>query len=213
LFTSAADPQTAARLADELADTDPHGWILAWLNDVKMNIAIASGDTETAIALARSGAGAAAHWSMVVLYTEQGAAPTIEALDTFHAGSDDVFPYARSVAAVLHDALGDPSRANTEMEIALRTARSTTLPLPRRWALTALADLRLRRGEPDDAADAFAAADAIPGLRIPVETALFSHVRAQLATAGGAATDAGQVPGTTDVDSVLNGAIHSLAHA
>ena len=178
-----------------------------------MNIAIASGDAETAIALARSGEGLAAHWSMSVLYVEHGAVSTIEALDAFHAGSDDVFPYARSVAAVLHDALGDPSRADTEMEIALRAARSTALPLPRRWALTALAELQRQRGEPDEAANTLATVDAIPGLRLPVETALFSYVRAHLATAGGAATDAGRVPGTIDVDSVLDGAIHSLAHA
>jgi predicted ATPase/class 3 adenylate cyclase len=211
LFTSAADPQTATQLADELADTDPDGWLLGLLNDVKMNIALASDDAAAATALARAGVGT--HWSMVVLYIEQGVASTIEALDAFHAGSDDVFPYARSVAAVLHDALGDPSRADTEMEIALRAARSTALPLPRRWALTALAELQRQRGEPDEAANTLATVDVIPGLRLPVETALFAYVRAHLATAGGAATDAGRVPGTIDVDSVLDGAIHSLAHA
>ncbi len=99
------------------------------------------------------------------------------------------------------------------MEIALRAARSTALPLPRRWALTALAELQRRRGKPDEAANTLATVDAIPGLRLPVETALFSYVRAQLATAGGAATDAGRVPGTIDADSVLDGAIRSLAHA
>jgi hypothetical protein len=94
----------------------------------------------------------------------------------------------------------------------MRATRSTALPLPRRWALTALAELQRQRGEPDDAANALAAGDAIAGLRLPVETALFAYVRDQLAATGTAANEQ-RAQRTIDVDSVLDGAIHSFANA
>ena len=145
LFASASDLEKATRIADELADTDPDGWVLGLLHDVKLNIAVATGHAETAVTLR----GPAMDW----LHTGRCCCST----SSTGPGRRSRRSMRSTPGAMMSSVPRGLWRQSSTMLSVTRpepTPRwrshcgrraGPALPLPRRWALTALAELQRRR--------------------------------------------------------------------